>query len=176
MTKEQINLRSYIAADIKIMRGNGLSDEQILMTFASRESLRNEYGIESGIYPQTGEPFLEIVNEVLHAKELTFRDDYLLTQYDNLKKKYPDSILLFRCGDFYEVIKQDAQDVSDILKITLTRKRTPSCDYNIAGFPHHALDFYLPKICRSGRRVAICEKLEDPKLSKKLVKRGISSN
>ena len=99
----------------------------------------------------------------------------LMKQYYEMKDKHPDAILLFRVGDFYETFSQDAIDASAILGITLTRRANGSASYvELAGFPHHALDTYLPKLVRAGRRVAICEQLEDPKLTKKLVKRGIT--
>lgn len=96
-------------------------------------------------------------------------------QYTEMKKKHPDAILLFRVGDFYETFSDDAIAASEILGITLTRRANGKAAYvELAGFPHHALDSYLPKLVRAGRRVAICEQLEDPKLTKKLVKRGIT--
>ncbi|MCM1153546.1 MAG: DNA mismatch repair protein MutS [Muribaculum sp.] len=99
----------------------------------------------------------------------------LMKQYLEMKKKHPDAILLFRVGDFYETFSQDAIDASEILGITLTRRANgKAASVELAGFPHHALDSYLPKLVRAGRRVAICEQLEDPKLTKKLVKRGIT--
>lgn len=99
----------------------------------------------------------------------------LMKQYIEMKRKHPDAILLFRVGDFYETFSEDAKDASSILGITLTRRANGAAQYvELAGFPHHALDTYLPKLVRAGRRVAICEQLEDPKTTKKLVKRGIT--
>ena len=99
----------------------------------------------------------------------------LMKQYIEMKGKHPDAILLFRVGDFYETFSEDAITASEILGITLTRRANGSAQYvELAGFPHHALDTYLPKLVRAGKRVAICEQLEDPKLTKKLVKRGIT--
>lgn len=99
----------------------------------------------------------------------------LMKQYAEMKKKHPDAILLFRVGDFYETFSEDAITASEILGITLTRRGNGASSFvELAGFPHHALDTYLPKLVRAGRRVAICEQLEDPKLTKKLVKRGIT--
>ncbi len=99
----------------------------------------------------------------------------LMKQYVEMKKKHPDAILLFRVGDFYETFSDDAIAASEILGITLTRRANGAAQYvELAGFPHHALDSYLPKLVRAGKRVAICEQLEDPKLTKKLVKRGIT--
>lgn len=99
----------------------------------------------------------------------------LMKQYIEIKKKHPDAILLFRVGDFYETFSDDAVTTSEILGITLTRRANGAAQYvELAGFPHHALDTYLPKLIRAGKRVAICEQLEDPKTTKKLVKRGIT--
>lgn len=99
----------------------------------------------------------------------------LMKQYIEMKQKHPDAILLFRVGDFYETFSDDAITASQILGITLTRRANGSAQHvELAGFPHHALDTYLPRLVRAGKRVAICEQLEDPKLTKKLVKRGIT--
>ena len=100
----------------------------------------------------------------------------MMKQFFDLKSKHPDALLLFRCGDFYETYCDDAVNASKILGITLTRRNNGSSQGSteMAGFPHHALDTYLPKLIRAGRRVAICDQLEDPKLTKKLVKRGIT--
>ncbi len=99
----------------------------------------------------------------------------MMRQFLEMKSKHPDAILLFRCGDFYETYMQDAVVASEILGITLTRRSNgASGNTEMAGFPHHALDTYLPKLVRAGKRVAICDQLEDPKLTKKLVKRGIT--
>lgn len=98
----------------------------------------------------------------------------LMKQYIEMKAKHPDAILLFRVGDFYETFSDDAITTSEILGITLTRRANGVAQsVELAGFPHHALDTYLPKLVRAGKRVAICEQLEDPKMTKKLVKRGI---
>ena len=98
-----------------------------------------------------------------------------MKQYFEMKRKHPDAVLLFRVGDFYETFSDDAIVASEILGITLTRRANGSAQHvELAGFPHHALDTYLPKLVRAGKRVAICEQLEDPKLTKKLVKRGIT--
>lgn len=99
----------------------------------------------------------------------------LMRQYVEMKHKHPDAILLFRVGDFYETFSDDAIAASEILGITLTRRANGSAQFvELAGFPYHALDSYLPKLVRAGKRVAICEQLEDPKMTKKLVKRGIT--
>ena len=98
-----------------------------------------------------------------------------MKQYIEMKRKHPDAILLFRVGDFYETFAEDAVTASEILGITLTRRANGKAMHvELAGFPHHALDTYLPKLVRAGKRVAICEQLEDPKLTKKLVKRDIT--
>ena len=106
-----------------------------------------------------------------NTKELT----PMMKQFFDFKAQHPDALLLFRCGDFYETYCEDAVTASRILGITLTHRNN---GYNkgdeMAGFPHHALDTYLPKLVRAGKRVAICDQLEDPKLTKKLVKRGIT--
>jgi len=99
----------------------------------------------------------------------------MMKQYFEIKTKHPDAILLFRVGDFYETFSQDAIDSAGILGITLTRRANGAAQFvELAGFPHHALDTYLPKLVRAGRRVAICDQLEDPKQATKLVKRGVT--
>jgi DNA mismatch repair protein MutS len=99
----------------------------------------------------------------------------MMKQYFEIKEKHPDAILLFRVGDFYETFSDDAIVASEILGITLTKRANGSAQFvELAGFPHHALDTYLPKLVRAGKRVAICDQLEDPKLTKNLVKRGIT--
>jgi len=99
----------------------------------------------------------------------------MMKQFNEIKAKHPDAILLFRCGDFYETFSTDAIQASQILGITLTKRANGSGKtIELAGFPHHALDTYLPKLVRAGRRVAICDQLEDPKLTKKIVKRGVT--
>lgn len=106
-------------------------------------------------------------------------------QFLALKEQHPDALLLFRCGDFYETYGRDAKIAAKVLGITLTKRSCqPPNNYELAGFPHHALDEYLPKLVRNSdtnsghhlgySRVAICDQLEDPKLTKKLVKRGIT--
>ena len=101
-----------------------------------------------------------VIREKLNASNL-------MKQFKEMKKKHPDSILLFRVGDFYELFGKDAQDASKLLGITLTSRANGKADkIYLAGFPHHALDTYLPKLVRAGRRVAICEQLEDPNKNK----------
>ena len=99
----------------------------------------------------------------------------MMKQFNEIKAKHPDAILLFRCGDFYETFSTDAIRASQVLGITLTKRANGSGKtIELAGFPHHALDTYLPKLVRAGMRVAICDQLEDPKLTKKIVKRGVT--
>jgi DNA mismatch repair protein MutS len=108
-------------------------------------------------------------------KEENLIDTPLMKQYAGIKAKHPDAILLFRVGDFYETFGEDAVKAADILGITLTRRANGSASFvELAGFPYHAIDTYLPKLVRAGQRVAICEQLEDPKLAKTIVKRGIT--
>ena len=98
----------------------------------------------------------------------------LMKQYNSFKAKYPDAMLLFRVGDFYETYGEDAVKAAEVLGIVLTKRSNAQAESpELAGFPHHALDTYLPKLVRAGMKVAICEQLEDPKLTKKLVKRGV---
>ena len=98
----------------------------------------------------------------------------LMGQYNSIKVKHPDALLLFRIGDFYETFGKDAITTSKILGIVLTARNNGDSKIELAGFPHHSLDTYLPKLVRAGQRVAICEQLEDPKLTKKIVKRGVT--
>ena len=99
----------------------------------------------------------------------------LMKQYNQFKVKHPDAILLFRVGDFYETFGEDAIKTSQVLGIVLTKRANGTAQYvELAGFPHHSLDVYLPKLVRAGLRVAICEQLEDPKLAKTIVKRGVT--
>jgi DNA mismatch repair protein MutS len=99
----------------------------------------------------------------------------LMRQYNSIKTKYPDALLLFRVGDFYETFGEDAIKAANILGIVLTRRANGAASYiELAGFPHHSLDTYLPRLVRAGHRVAICDQLEDPKLTKTIVKRGVT--
>jgi DNA mismatch repair protein MutS len=112
---------------------------------------------------------------MLNPEEQKYVETPLMKQYYNIKSKHPDAVLLFRVGDFYETFGEDAIKASEILGITLTRRANGSASFvELAGFPYHALDNYLPRLVRAGQRVAICEQLEDPKLAKKIVKRGIT--
>ena len=98
-----------------------------------------------------------------------------MQQYNSIKAKYPDALLLFRVGDFYETFGQDAIKASKVLGIVLTKRSNgAAADMELAGFPHHSLETYLPKLVRAGMRVAICDQLEDPKTTKKIVKRGVT--
>ncbi|MEM7037553.1 MAG: DNA mismatch repair protein MutS, partial [Bacteroidota bacterium] len=98
----------------------------------------------------------------------------LMKQYNAIKAKYPGTVLLFRVGDFYETFGEDAIRVSEILGIVLTKRNNGPGDIELAGFPHHSLDTYLPKLVRAGQRVAVCDQLEDPKQAKGIVKRGVT--
>ncbi len=111
----------------------------------------------------------------MHAKKKPVAETPLMKQYNAIKGKYPDALLLFRVGDFYETFGEDAVKASKILDIVLTKRANGAAAYiDLAGFPHHAIDTYLPKLVRAGQRVAICDQLEDPKLTKTIVKRGVT--
>jgi DNA mismatch repair protein MutS len=103
--------------------------------------------------------------------ETVNRPTPLMQQYQSVKEKYPDAILLFRVGDFYETFNSDAVKAANILGITLVKNNN---GVELAGFPHHCLDNYLRKLVKAGNRVALCEQLEDPKLSKTIVKRSVT--
>ncbi len=143
------------------------------------ETLRLRLNLElynsNGIKPPTPDPVTptpspkqEVKTETPKAeKKSSLTNTPLMQQYQEMKKKHPDAVLLFRVGDFYEIFGKDAVTASEILGITLTRRANGRDNFiELAGFPHHALDTYLPKLVRAGRRVAICEQLEDPKLKK----------
>ena len=98
----------------------------------------------------------------------------LMQQYNQIKARHPQAMLLFRVGDFYETFGEDAVKASKILGITLTKRRNGDSHIELAGFPYHSVDNYLPKLVRAGHRVAICDQLEDPKLTKTIVKRGVT--
>lgn len=109
------------------------------------------------------------------TKKSKIAETPLMKQFNGIKARYPDAMLLFRVGDFYETFGEDAVKASRILGIVLTRRANGAAAYvDLAGFPHHSLDTYLPKLVRAGQRVAICDQLEDPKLTKKIVKRGVT--
>ncbi len=143
------------------------------------ESLHLRLNLElynsSGIKPPTPDPVTPTpthkqeakVDSPMAEKKSSLTNTPLMQQYQEMKKKHPDAVLLFRVGDFYEIFGKDAVTASEILGITLTRRANGRDNYiELAGFPHHALDTYLPKLVRAGKRVAICEQLEDPKLKK----------
>ena len=109
------------------------------------------------------------------AKEKEAKETPLMAQYNKIKQKYPDAILLFRIGDFYETFGSDAIKASQILGIVLTKRANGNqTELELAGFPHHSVETYLPKLVKAGYRVAICEQLEDPKMVKGIVKRGVT--
>jgi len=111
----------------------------------------------------------------LAAKEKVVKETPLMKQYNEIKRKYPDACLLFRVGDFYETFGEDAIRASKILGITLTKRGAGSdTETALAGFPHHSINTYLPKLVKAGLRVAICDQLEDPKMTKTIVKRGVT--
>ena len=148
------------------------------------DSLRLRLNLElynsNGIKPPTPDPVkptptpvpkqevkTETPKEKPIAQKIEQKNEPLLKQYREMKKKHPDAILLFRVGDFYEIFSKDAVQASEVLGITLTRRQSGvDSRIELAGFPHHALDTYLPKLVRAGHRVAICEQLEDPKLKR----------
>jgi DNA mismatch repair protein MutS len=111
----------------------------------------------------------------LAAKDKVVKETPLMKQYNDIKRKYPDACLLFRVGDFYETFGDDAVRASKILGITLTKRGAGSAtETALAGFPHHSINTYLPKLVKAGLRVAICDQLEDPKMTKSIVKRGVT--
>ncbi len=114
-------------------------------------------------------------NSILSSKEKVVKETPLMKQYNEIKRKYPDACLLFRVGDFYETFGEDAIRASKILGITLTKRGAGSeTETALAGFPHHSINTYLPKLVKAGLRVAICDQLEDPKMTKTIVKRGVT--
>src|ERR1043165_5600316 len=109
------------------------------------------------------------------AKTPEAKETPLMKQYNSIKGKYPDAVLLFRVGDFYETFGEDAVRASKVLGIVLTKRANGSASHiELAGFPHHSLDTYLPQLVRAGLRVAVCDQLEDPKTTKTIVKRGVT--
>jgi len=109
------------------------------------------------------------------AKSTSSEETPLMKQYHQIKAKHPGALLLFRVGDFYETFGEDAVKTSRILGIVLTkRKNGAAAEIDLAGFPHHSLETYLPKLVRAGQRVAVCDQLEDPKMTKTIVKRGVT--
>ena len=148
---------------------DGIADD---LRKALDESLHMRLNLElynsNGIKPPTPEPITPKSKETPKAeKKPSLTNTPLMQQYQEMKKKHPDAILMFRVGDFYEIFGKDAVEASEVLGITLTRRANGRENYiELAGFPHHALDTYLPKLVRAGKRVAICEQLEDPNLKK----------
>src|SRR5690242_9717295 len=119
--------------------------------------------------------FLIFVVSTKRMSKSTTADTPMMQQHRAIKQKYPDAILLFRVGDFYETFGQDAIVTSRVLGITLTKRNNGAASSSeLAGFPHHALDTYLHKLVRAGYRVAVCDQLEDPKMAKGVVKRGVT--
>ncbi len=119
--------------------------------------------------------YLCFLEQTQRFMSLSVVETPLMKQYNSIKSRYPDALLLFRVGDFYETFGEDAIKTSQILGIVLTRRANGAASYvELAGFPHHSIDTYLPKLVRAGFRVAICDQLEDPKLTKKIVKRGVT--
>src|SRR5690554_4558768 len=111
----------------------------------------------------------------MSTKEKVKKETPLMQQYNQIKAKYPDACLLFRVGDFYETFGEDAVRTAKVLGITLTKRGAgSSSETELAGFPHHSLNVYLPKLVKAGLRVAICDQLEDPKTTKTIVKRGVT--
>jgi len=118
---------------------------------------------------------MSLIKEPSEEKISAIVETPLMKQYNTIKAKYPDALLLFRVGDFYETFGEDAIKAAQILGIVLTKRKNGAAAYvELAGFPHHSLDTYLPKLVRAGNRVAICDQLEDPKLTKSIVKRGVT--
>lgn len=145
------------------------------------ESLHLRLNLElynsNGIKPPTLDPITPKPKETPKTeKKSSLTNTPMMQQYQEMKKKHPDAVLLFRVGDFYEIFGEDAVKASEILGITLTRRANGSDKYiELAGFPHHALDTYLPKLVRAGQRVAICEQLEDPKLTKTAKQKAVET-
>ena len=112
------------------------------------------------------------MNQLTKVKET--KETPLMGQYNQIKAKYPDALLLFRVGDFYETFGQDAITTSNILGIVLTARNNGASKIELAGFPHHSIETYLPKLVRAGQRVAVCDQLEEASKAKKIVKRGVT--
>ena len=164
---------------------DGIADD---LRKALDESLHLRLNLElynsNGIKPPTPDPVKPTLTPIPEVKpespkqkplaeKIEQKNEPLLKQYQEMKKKHPDAILMFRVGDFYEIFGKDAVEASEILGLTLTRRQSGIDNrIELAGFPHHALDTYLPKLVRAGKRVAICEQLEDPKLKKTTVKKA----
>ena len=145
------------------------------LTLSFRLRLNLELYNSNGIKPPTPDPITSTPKETPKTENRSsLTNTPLMQQYQEMKKKHPDAVLLFRVGDFYEIFGDDAVKASEILGITLTRRANGSDKYiELAGFPHHAIDTYLPKLVRAGQRVAICEQLEDPKLTKTVKQKAV---
>ena len=145
---------------------------------ATKQEANDILGLNKTISPETALPYFDGVAE--HFRSIQPEMSPIMKQFLDLKSKHPDALLLFRCGDFYETYEQDAITTDHILGVSHTYRAgkagfgVDNPDGAVLSFPHHALDTYLPKLVRAGKRVAICDQLEDPKLTKNLVKRGIS--
>ena len=115
------------------------------------------------------------LREKLTQKTKGSSETPLMKQYNQIKSKHPDALLLFRVGDFYETFGEDAKRAATVLGIVLAKRANGAASFvELAGFPHHSLDTYLPKLVRAGMRVAICDQLEDPKATKNIAKRGVT--
>jgi DNA mismatch repair protein MutS len=139
----------------------------LLIIFPLKSSLSNSYTLNLQLNSKSKSL----------AKEKTPKsasETPLMQQYNQIKARHPQALLLFRVGDFYETFGEDAIKTARILGITLTKRRNGDSHIELAGFPHHSVDNYLPKLVRAGQRVAICDQLEDPKMTKTIVKRGVT--
>ena len=155
--------------DSAVTVGRKVADLSFVESLKEGQAL---FDLQQSIKTETILPYLDGLHEIMNSRE----ESPMMKQFHDLKAKHPDAMLLFRCGDFYETYEQDANTAAKVLGITLTWRRGSSADFEtfkgaMAGFPHHALDTYLPKLIRAGLRVAICDQLEAPK---KTVKRGIT--
>ena len=157
-------MKKSIKSEVKNFFSSLSFNEALVASAPLKASYIDEYGIKSwnslvAYYKKANNRSKVSVAE----PEATYKTS-LMQQYEEMKKKYPDAILLFRIGDFYEMFGKDAVEVSEVLGITLTRRMNGKADpIELTGFPHHYLDTNLPKLVRAGKRVAICEQLEDSK-------------
>ena len=171
MTKNKVKFRPATMAEIEGRDTNLYMDgEQVWVMMIQRSETIGEGEAKLDYIMLTNMKKVQV--EDLQVIDDAPEESPMMKQWRELKEKHPDALLLFRCGDFYETYEDDAAEAAKVLGITLTKSTTTSV--RMAGFPHHALDTYLPKLIRAGKRVAICDQLEDPKLTKKLVKRGIT--
>ena len=171
-TDAKVGTDQYGKPAIVYLHDGGVDGIAVDLRKALDETLHLRLNLElynsNGIKPPIPDPITPKPKETPKVeKKPSLTNTPLMQQYQEMKKKHPDAILLFRVGDFYEIFGNDAVEASEILGITLTRRANGRENYiELAGFPHHALDTYLPKLVRAGKRVAICEQLEDPKLKK----------